>query len=84
MIQFKNFFYQDDFYAAEALLNHIEAMVLKGKVIDEEERGTPLTNDSEKFNNLKASQEYLSVREDRELFNYFYQETSPSSTGWIE
>ena len=62
----------------------MEASIPLGLVHDESRKDVPLTMEDEVIKVFLKSDAYSSVRGDRELFDYFYHETSNASTGWIE
>eukprot|EP00347_Sterkiella_histriomuscorum_P007904 403347117 len=69
---FKSYFYNDEYEKCEALLQHFEEVLPLGKVTDS--NGEVLGTDSDEVKAFLASEEVKCVKEDRELFNYFFEE----------
>ncbi len=59
-------------------------MLPKEKVTDSDLPGKAFTKDCDVVQALLQSEEYISIRQDRELFDYYYKETSDGSTGWVQ
>lgn len=82
---FKYHFYEDQFFESEQALNLFEDMLSQSKVLHTNEEGEELVlnEQSEEVIKFRESDEYKNIREDRELFDYFFRETSSNKEGWI-